>query len=299
MYSRAIGLITALAAASLYNWLPRDTSAAISAALSPVPPGQGRLSVSVLSQALELTIQQRVYNSRRTTALMPVAVAGLSSDANARFDQVSLVLTTADGEQYEAEGRGDSDSILKNHIVAQLNEFNPGGPLWQSLDFYNPAVWSKLQRGPVTLRGRMFVSFYRSTDSTTLEPGQHSEAPDLRCVNAMSVDPRNSFGLSTLDCESPETAPRNIRLGLQENGYVSRRGYLREHRFFGPSPYPADPWLSPLWKSADAVQGDRGRATFVVTPQIPLGSAVIDYTIPDLDLNRFVVHEPVKPEARP
>ena len=86
--SRAIGIVAVIAAGCVYNWLSRDASAAISAALAPAPAGQRPLSVALSSR------EQRAYSASRGAATMiPIAFSGLPPTAIVtHFEAVSLEL---------------------------------------------------------------------------------------------------------------------------------------------------------------------------------------------------------------
>ena len=290
--SRVVGVITAFAAASLYSWLPRDTSAAIYVAFSPVQPDPPALSVSLASREPDFYQQRRWYNFQRTTVLLPVTVDGLPFGRDAygtevRLDQIVLEMTGANGDKYEADWLNYSNGVRRNRIEARLDEL---GERWQAISFYIPAVWNSTSRGPVTIHGRILARFYRWGEHTEVRQGERTEIPVGYCSNAFRGDatsgPRT---LSTLDCEIAEVAPGDL--------LVLPTGRLFEHAFYGPSLFLPDPWLSPLRHGTNSIAGNVLATPWTVAPKTLFHAVLIDYTIPNVDLNRYVVHEPVKPEA--
>lgn len=293
--SRAIGVVTALAAASLYSWLPRDTSAAIDVAFSPVQRARAPVSLQLAPREPDYHTQQRWYNFQRTTILIPVAFPGLPAefftpDSYVHLDQISFELILANGERYESQY--SPGGYQKNRIDVRLEDS------WQALEFYNPALWSRASSGPVAIHGRILARLYRiGSNRTILRAGERADIPGLgRCSSSSSEEsPAALRKLSVLECDSVELLSRNISFWFDRDS--PHFGTLRERTFFGISFYPQDPWLSPLHHGASfAVAGDFPTA-WTVAPQTQFDTVIIDYTIPGLDLNRFVVQKPVKPEA--
>ena len=288
--SRAIGLITVLIAASLYTWLPRDISAAIFVAFSPVDSKQAPASVHVTTRELDYSGQQRWYNFQRTTVLIPLDLTGIpdrKSDTDVRLDQISLVMTAANGERFESQWQVSSNGVRANRIEARLEN------KWQAISFYAPAVWNRINRGPVTIHGRILESLYRFGMETTIQPGGRTDIAGLgRCSMTSSVNSTaNLRDMSILECESVDVAPGNIRIA---GAFHPIAFNLREHAFYGPTYTPQDPWLSPL-RHGISISG--GAMMKSVAPQTLFHTALIDYTMPNVDLNAYVVHKPVKPEA--
>ena len=265
--SRAIGVATAIAAFSLYNWLPRDASAAIRAAISPAHSAP--ITLTIGSLAPTLSDQQRYYNNRRTTILIPIEVSGLAP--NARLSQISFELTSAAGEHYEAQWPHSSNDVRSQRISADLDMFRGGRPSFQALELYNADIAKRLLSGPVTIQGRMLARFYQPGQSTILRPVGRTDVPGLGYCQ---------IAAAAFECDSPELTSREMQM--------NRGFFLRDRISIGLSHYPQDPWLSPLHRVAGPVQQ---RPMQTVAPTISLGSAVIDYTFPNVDLNQFVVRE--------
>jgi hypothetical protein len=277
--ARAIGLIAALAAAGLYNWLPRDASAGISAALHPAPAGQPRLSMQLSGQSLDPAMARRYYNFQRNTLLLPYTFPGSPPDRIIRFEQISFELIRANGERYEAQWP----------ISVYLNDIDPTGHMVQEVEFYNAAIWNKLRSGPVTVHGRIFAEFDRAGTRTTVTEGVRTEVSGLGfCVTGFQGM------MSTIGCESPEVNPREMRAEITAGGNVYP-AYMTARLFFGWSPYPEDPWLSPLHRGSTL--NSSGTVFSSVTPMFQVGSAVIEYTFPNIDLNRFLLPAPTRQEA--
>jgi hypothetical protein len=264
--SRAIGVVMAVAAASLYSWLPREASAAIYAAFSPVQSNRAPVSLRVDSREPDYSTQQRWYNFQRTTVLIPVAFAGLPSElqpSDVRLDQISLELIRADGERYEAQWLNSSNGVRRNRIDARLENS------WQALEFYSPAVWNRLSSGPVTLRGRILARLYRSGNRTTMRPDDRTFIPGLGyCSNRSSMASIAILRkVSVVECEAPSP---------------QWPAFMLSPRYYGPAYYPQDPWLSPLWRGTISGMGTEFMAIEIAS-QTQFDSVIIDYTLPGLD----------------
>ncbi len=283
--SRLIGIATALAAATLYSWLPRDTSAAIYASFSPrvVSPrveGHAAPAMQIVSREPDYNTQLRWYNFQRTTVLIPLVISPLPSlnwqSQDVWVSQVSLTLTGADGEQYESQWMNSSNGVRQNRIEARLDDS------WQVLELYAPKVWDRLRSGPVTIRGRALVRLYRHGDRVTLQTGTKGFFPGLGICSNTFESNAIMRKISIVQCESPSPQwPRSL---------------LRERVNYGPAYYPQDAWLSPIHRGTNAMIGGDVRERYLV-PQTQVDTAIVDYTLPGVDLNRYVVHQPVKPEA--
>ena len=293
--SRAVGVVTALAAASLYSWLPRDTSAAIYAAFSPAQPGRTSVSLGLSSEEPDYNQQLRWYNFQRTTVLIPIAFRGLpdaAPDLDVSFDQISLELIRSNGERYESEWETSSNGIRANRIEASAQED------WQVLSFYSPAVWNRLKADPVTLHGRVLVRLYRFGDRVAVRAGERRDIAGVgHCSGKSSMDSRADLRkVSVLECESVDVS--GARAWFDDGTSVSRgAGFpMRGPGFYGTTYYPQDPWLSPLHYGISSIAGP-SRPTWSVASHTQFDTVIVDYTLRALDLNRYVVHKPVKPEA--
>ena len=287
--SRAISVITALAAASLFNWLPRDTSAAIDIAFSPAQKPPTPVSVSLSPDQLNYSEQLRWYNFQLTTVVIPIAFSGFPATGpdtkmTVDFDEISLEVLGSDGERYQTQG--------ENRIEARLENSR------QVLRFYIPAVWKRVSGGSVTIHGKVLVRAYRLGESTAIPLGESAAIPGVgRCSNIVSRDSEIVLRkFSSVECESPEVAPRDIRVRLLRGDVWQGLGSLRENASYRQSYVPQDPWLSPVRHGRFGAMGVT-LSPWGVARQTQFDSALIDYSLPNIDLNRFVVHQPVKPES--
>jgi hypothetical protein len=262
-YSRVFAVAAAIAALSLYHWLPRDASAAIRAAFFPASLG-APVTVTIGSRVPTLSQQRRYYNNRRTTILLPIEFSRLVSNSNTRLDQISLELTSAGGERYEAQWPRSPNDVRSQRIIATL------GPLFQTLELYNAEISKRLLSAPVTIKGRILARFYQPGQSTALHPVGRTDIPGLGYCQ---------MSAPFLECDSPELTPREW--------LMDGRMFLRGGIGTSLSHYPQDPWLSPLHRAAGRVQ----QPAQTVAPAIALGSAVIDYTFSRVDLNQYLVRE--------
>jgi len=272
--ARVIAVVAATAAFSVYNWLPRDTSAAMKAAISPA---HGAPISLTLGTRVPIPTEQRTYNNFRQTAfLIPIQFSGLGT--NSHLDQISFEMTTAMGQHYEAQWAHSSNDVRSQRITAGLDLYTSGLPLFQWLEVGSLDVSKKLLSGPVTIKGRMFARLYQPGQAITLRTSGRTELAGFVYCRFPARDAYMPFAAA--ECDSPELAADQMLL----NG----NRFLRNSFITGPSHYPQEPWLSPLHRGIEPFQQ---RTTFTIAPTTPLGSAVIDYTFPDVDLNRYKVSE--------
>lgn len=288
--SRSLGVMTALAAAAIYMYLPRDTSAAIYVALSPL--GTYRQPYLRLAPSEPVSVPRFVL-SQRTVIAIPTVIDGLQPGADARYDQISLELRNAHGESYRVEWLPTSQNTGENRPVAQTGAVNLTA---QVIRFYDPSVWERFRSGPVTLRGRILARFYRPLESLRLEPGQqHNISNTVRC----SREPIHFPGvvdstMTWLDCESPEVVIGDVVVRSLIGG---RANYSFIHGVHSlTTVFPQDPWLSPVPFGMQGLSFGLTSIT-IVTPRTLSHAALIDYTFPGLDLNQYLVGGSARPEG--
>lgn len=254
--SRAVGVVIAIGGACLYSWIPRNTTAAISATLSAADrPVAVRLSGDGPARpGWPLSVQM-------TTVSLPLLIDGATGEER-DIDPVSLELATADSAHYDVKPTPAVSPAAKDPISVAVSPAGPQGQLREDIYFTSPGMWERVARARVTLRGRMIVEFQQKADG--------------------EIDCRRSPGsqflrYGVLECESVELGGRDIR--------ISGHG-ISEHQY-STSHFPSDPWLSPIHRS-QALYPERD-ARPAITPTRSRGFEVVDYTIPDVDLNQYVV----------
>jgi hypothetical protein len=126
---------------------------------------------------------------------------------------------------------------------------------------------------------------------TTLRPGERADIPDVG--NCSNIFEQNA---SILTCDSVEVSPANIRTMFEYNSRKNWGDLARNDAFVLPTYYPRDAWLSPLHHGRSSSFGVPS-INRIVAPVTEFHTALIDYTIPNVDLNRYVVHDPRKAEA--
>jgi len=130
----------------------------------------------------------------------------------------------------------------------------------------------------VTLHGRILARYYRPNTSVILQPGVERDIPGFGHCYSDSHQEAGTYALNgtAVVCESPETTAENFEIQWNSQGELISRGVHLSERFsFGFQPYPDMKWLSPMRKGTLLFKGVEPE-TFVVTPETPLGSAVID-----------------------
>jgi hypothetical protein len=255
--SRAAGIAAALAAMCLYSWIPRDATAAISAAFSPA---KDHVAVRLAGEG-----PARPDSPWRqvTTVSLPLVLEGVIGEESG-VDPVTLEIIAADGSRYDVTAARAVNPAAKEPAVVALFPAGSRGQLRADLYFTSPRMWDRIRQGKVTLRGRMIVE-YAQTGAAEIHCRHSVPSPFPRLSSAVLVE-----------CDSVELGGGNVRFGGR--GLAERR--------FSLSHFPADPWLSPIHRSR--ALHEEGGASIHAEPYVPRGFELIDYTIPNLDLNQFV-----------
>ena len=264
--SRTIGVLTAIAAACLYSWLPRNATAAVSAAFSRAPGGD--VTVRVGSETPRFSFGAWRYNV--ATVRIPLVLDGDESFER-QADQVSLEIVTADGNRYNVTPARDINPATREAVAATLYKTPAGGATWEVLDFVHADVWNRLRQGRVTLRGRMIVEYEQAVGRAMLQ------AEEIHCAGNAASRFTRLVPIVSLGCDSVEIGGRNIRFSDHAGASLQERRVSLSH-------FPADPWLSPIHRSY----------AFFTSDVSPVGYAsrgfrVVDYELPNIDLNQFVV----------
>jgi hypothetical protein len=263
--SRTIGVLTAIAAACLYSWLPRDATAAVSAAFSRARGGD--VTVRVGSETPRFSFGNWRYNV--ATVRIPLVLDG-GGAFERQADQVSLEITTADGNLYNVTPARETSPASREAIAATLYKTPRGGSTWEVLDFFHADVWNQLRKARVTLRGRMIVEYEQAMGQATMQSGE------VHCVQNKSFRFRQVPFAALVGCDSVEIGGRNIR-------FPDRAGASMQERQFSLSHFPADRWLSPVHRSNAFFTSDVSPVAYASR-----GFQVVDYELL-IDLNQFVV----------
>jgi hypothetical protein len=264
--SRTIGVLTAIAAACLYSWISLNATAAIAAAFSRAP-GDG-VNVRVGTETPRFSSGSWRYNV--ATVRIPLVLDGGGS-FDRQADQVSLEIITGDGSRYSVTPARNASPASREAVAAALYNTPASGSIWEVLEFFHADVWARLGKGRVTLRGRMIVEYQQAVGQAIMQSGE------VHCVRNKSF----KFGRLTVPalvgCDSVEIGGRNIR-------FSRRPGASMQERQFSFSHFPADRWLSPVHRS-------NGFFTSDVSPTAyeSRGFQVVDYELPNIDLNQFLV----------
>jgi hypothetical protein len=293
LVSRMLAVAAVICAAALYNEMSRDTSAAIRASFQAAPETRGKLSVRFSPEG-NFRAADAAYTPNRTTVLIPLKFSG-TFDRLTRFQIISLTMTPPDGGRYEAGWPGSSNAVRVQRISAFLQEPSPYGDAWLNLQIFNDAVVRRLVSGPLALSVRFLAESYQPGPPTPLRQSSWINAPEVgRCVLDRSEDPRRpgERGVITAECESPN-------LGATEMGVTGPRPglgalLLRDLPSLTPGGLGADAWLSPIHRGAQILFPNYARADarWSVTALHAQGAATVDFTVPNLNLADYVLHDP-------
>jgi hypothetical protein len=222
-----------------------------------------------------------------TSVSLPLVLSG-TGRLRAQSQPVSLEIVTADGVRYDVPPVRNANPGTKDPVTTMLLPAGPDRYLRQTLNFYNDGLWNRIRSGRVTLRGRMIVEYSQPGEGVELREGdvRYSRSPARCQVSRISGMP-SGFPSNVLECDSVKLGGRDIHLGRREGALIRGSSPLEEHLFWSFSRFPGEAWLSPVHRSLRIPGGPDG--TLVVTPQLPRGFEVVDYTIPNLDLNQFVL----------
>jgi hypothetical protein len=103
------------------------------------------------------------------------------------------------------------------------------------------------------------------------------QAKAVHCVRNTSSRFARLAHAAAFECDSVEIAGRNIRLPDRDGASMQERG-------FSPSHFPADRWLSPMHRSHAFFNLDASPVIYASR-----GFQVVDYELPNIDLNQFLV----------
>jgi hypothetical protein len=257
--SRIAGAVIAIAAACLYSWIPRDATAAISAAFSPAKD-----HVTVRLAGTSPAQPDRPWNYQVTLVSLPLALDGAAGFMK-HADLVSLEIVTADGSRYRVTPAKNFSASTREEALAIVSPASAGRPPRADLYFTSPRVWDRVRLGTVTLRGRMIVEFAQEG------------AAEIHCRRSVASFYPETRSFIEAECDTVELAARNVRFA----------GHRMTETHYSLSHFPADPWLSPVHRSGALYA--KGAAPVSPKAYLPRGFEVVDYMIPNLDLNRFVV----------
>jgi hypothetical protein len=258
--SRIIGVLTAIAAACLYAWIPRTATAAISAAFSPAAD-----HVTVRLAGDRPAREALAWNYQVAVVSLPLVLDGAAGE-EAETDPVSLEMITGDGARYNVTPAKNFMASTKEPVVATVLPAGPGGQLRGDLYFIDSRLWERVRSGRVTLRGRVIVQYDEAI----------SRAGEMHCVRTVLSRFTRSIEHGLFECDSVEIGGRNIRF--------SRLGQAMQEDRYSVSHFPADPWLSPVHRSQSLSYADGSPTIYA-----PRGLEVVDYTISNIDLNQFLV----------
>ena len=264
--SRTIGVLTAIAAACLYSWIPRDATAAVSAAFSRAPGGD--VNVRVGSDTPHFSSGSWRYDV--ATVRIPLVLDGGASFQR-QADQVSLEIITADGSRYSVAPVRDASPASREAVAATLYNTPASGSTWEVLEFFHADVWDRLRKGRVTLRGRMIVEYEQAMGHATMQ------SAEVQCVRNTPFRFRRVTFAARVGCDSVEIGGRNIH-------FSDRPWASMQERQFSFSHFLADRWLSPVHRSNALFTSDVSPTAYA-----PRGFQVVDYEFPDIDLNQFVM----------
>jgi hypothetical protein len=165
---------------------------------------------------------------------------------------------------------------------------------------FNRALYAKLKDQHVRATGRVAVEFYRMGVTTSLPVNGRAVAPGIGHCSSVLSETRWSENMINVLCESPSPLPRTAYVTLAIPGIRREwNEWLRDTRAQVSGPQWA--WLSPLnrartfFNTADSrttiykfgleVPLEQiGKAKISVTPEIPAGSSLVDFDLPDLPL---------------
>ncbi len=94
------------------------------------------------------------------------------------------------------------------------------------------------------------------------------------------------------ECESPNL--RATEIGIGNRGFLIGRSPLRDESAVAGGVLPQEAWLSPLHRSVQIVSDGSVRSDLwrTVAPLHSQGIAIVDFTIPNLNLADYVLHDP-------
>lgn len=297
--SRPMGIAAVLIVAGIW-WSPPQQFYGMEAVMSPAPATAGEVSVRLVDQAVPPdTIRGHLLPLKfgMASVAVPIVVSGLRDNTHARLIDPGLTLLDANGNRYQAEavfGRPNTIGCCRNLI-----------PFWQLLSI-DTVAYERIKDQPAKLQGRMFVDYYRPTGPFGTSIGKTTSVDEVgRCsADLPTPDNPNDENLR-VECESPGRLPSVLVKLFDPEGNREWSGYLGNARSL--IAYPTGTWLSPIdrretffgltdeehysssgghWQvPREIIESIR----IAITPEMPEGSSLIHFELPNLKLSQYAV----------
>ena len=225
-------------------------------------------------------------------AAIPLTVSGFAPGYSAHFRQTGIEWESPEGQSFSA--------------TAALQQYPPDIPTWQLLAI-DKKIFDQTKDSPIDLEGTATATYYRLPEPAWTSVDKNIAIAGLgKCSTEIVGDDPNDDMLK-VGCESPNQMPV-VRLRLLDPS--TNRDWKQT---LGSSSmvldYPTVTWLSPVdrrvtyFPIVDAEHATENilrwqiprevvpNAKIAITPELPAGSAVVHYQLPDIKLSQYQVNQ--------
>jgi hypothetical protein len=296
--------IAAIAAAAVVWWLPQEQIESFEPVWSPAAAAAGHLSIHLTGPDDPHPVRQGFDLAGGPDAIrvaVPVTVSGAAPGYFVRIRLAGFRLREPGGQQYDAIR--NATRLLIGPLTASLHGYPGDIPTWQLLTI-DRKIFDRIGNLPVNLSGSAYVDYYRLSGPSSISLDERTAVAGLGNCSAVIVGNSPNEQLR-VGCESPRTLPFVlVRLvdpstNREWNHRLGDATMILDH--------PANPWLTPvdrlttfftftdeehydtLYGRSQVPRDVMPTARISITPEIAEGTALIDYDIPNIRLNQYVV----------
>lgn len=241
---------------------------------------------------------------RLRTVLLPITVEPAGGDPF-RVPFVKVQVHTPSGVRIESSRPSPTRPFDRIPLIAHpYGTDEDGTPAWLMLTFSTEA-WNLVKDGPVRIKGDAGLAYYRLGNITPLPPDIQTTIPGVgRCVSSQIETPHGEPMLKVF-CEQPGSVPHcRVQLLHPPSDRLWRQA-LNASMLMTVAPNRT--WLSPIDRAqtffhlATPEQPATSPSPYIVpaevlpdarveiTPEIPTGSALVPFELPNIQLTNWLV----------
>jgi hypothetical protein len=229
---------------------------------------------------------------------LPIDLSGIPEDVRSLFELTAIDIVSAGGRYHETGIHSENGSYAISGIAPTYF-----GPDWLILRIRR-SLYESLKNGKVDLKATAVASLHRAGQTARLPVGaKHAVTGAGRCSSAVVEAPGYAgerVKILKVVCESPAGFPLVPTVAFSRRDGPRAPSVLPRLIVSGTSETLVDvsgPWetvLSPLARvqtSIPLVQASRDALELEITPDSPVGWAVVEFELHDIRLSDYEVHQ--------